>query len=137
MMKFVIVEGSNRERVSKLSTAMADKCYEASRLMSEKSDFSRAFWILGRFVGALGSPTFCESDDIMKRVQLFLAASQSLGRSKSESRIIMRFCLDAIRASFSDSYIFRVRDDFYYSSIPILIWVDNWLAREDSTLEEL
>ena len=136
-MKFVIAEGVNRERVSKLSTAMAEKCYEASRLMNEKSDFSQAFKILGRFVGVFGIPTFCETDDITKRVHLFLAASQSLGRSKSEARIVMRFCLDAIRASFSDSDIFRVRVDSHNSSIPILTWVDNWFACEGSTLEDL
>nr|DAY01572.1 MAG TPA: hypothetical protein [Caudoviricetes sp.] len=35
----------------------------------------------------------------------------------------MRFCLDAIRVSFSDYVIFRVRNDGYSNSIPILTWL--------------
>lgn len=136
-MKYVLMEGVTKERAGELSRAMAEKCYEASRLMALNTDFSRAFRILGGFVGAFGNPTFCESEDFKKRVQLFLAASQGIGRNKQEARVIMRFCLDAIRASFfAYCGIFRVRDDAYSGSIPILTLVDNWLSREDSTLED-
>lgn len=87
-------------------------------------------------MGAFSNPAFCESADFMKAVKLFLEASQGLGRSKKEARVIMRFCLDAIRGSFPYCGVFRVREDAYSSSIPILTWVDNWLVRDDSTLED-
>lgn len=135
-MKYVRMEGVTEERAGELSRAMAEKCYEASRLMALNTDFSRAFRILGGFVGAFGNTEFCESEDFTKCVKMFLAASQGIGRNKQEARVIMRFCLDAIRASFSYCGIFRVRDDAYSGSIPILTLVDNWLAREDSTLED-
>lgn len=135
-MRYVLMKGVTEERAGELSRAMAEKCYEASRLMDLNTDFSCAFRILGGFVGAFGNMTFCESEDFTKCVQMFLAASQGIGRNKQEARVIMRFCLDAIRASFSDYRIFRVRDDAYSSSLSILTWVDNWLAREDSTLED-
>nr|DAY01571.1 MAG TPA: hypothetical protein [Caudoviricetes sp.] len=74
-MKYVIMEGVNKEQVYKLSKAMVEKCYEASRLMSVKSDFSRAFLVLGGFVGAIGNPEFCEKEDFTKCVQFFFVGS--------------------------------------------------------------
>lgn len=46
-MKYVLMKGVTEERAGELSRAMAEKCYEASRLMSLNTDFSRAFRILG------------------------------------------------------------------------------------------
>ena len=134
-MKYVLMEGVTRERAAEVSKTMAEKCYAAARIMPANSDFSRAFRILGSFVGALGNPTFCDSTDFRKCVYLFLAATQGLGRNKKEARILMRFCIDAIREL--DSIMFRIREDSYSESIPVLTFVDNWLACDDSTLEDL
>lgn len=135
-MKYVLMDAVTRDRAWDISKVMADRCYEVARTMSSNSDFYRAFMILGTFVGALGNSEFCESN-FTDCLRLFLAGAQGLGRNKKEARVVMRFCLDAIRASFLDNVIFRVREDSYSNSIPVLTWVDNWFAIENSTLEDL
>lgn len=136
-MKFVLKNGVTREQATELAKAMFEKCYLTSQSMAANSEFSHAFRILSGLVGAFANIEFCEAEIFIQHVRLFLAASQGLGRSRKEGRILMHYCIDAIRDTFPNYGIFRVRDDSYSASISILTYLDNWLACEDSKLDDI
>lgn len=136
-MKFVLKNGVTREQAAELAKAMFEKCYLTSQNMATNSEFSHAFRILSGLVGAFANIKFCEAETFVQHVRLFLAASQGLGRSRKEGRILMHYCINEICDTFPDYSIFRVRDDSYSASIPILSYLDNWLACEDSKLEDI